>query len=453
MLSNFMQTITTPFRTFRGVNKMVLLATIAALATNIEKGSFTRTHMPSPFQWLLVASIVLTAIYVLKNRKIKDFFDSLPKKIWFAIGGFYLVTLIGWAIAIFSLGIPTMLHTVLDFGTFTMGVVLLVLVAFYTKDDKRYANWCLYASLIPNIYLVRYFLTHGMVGYWGVTNDFSLDKLLDPNILSKTLLVPAIFFICMALFAWKNKKWGMIIVHGALAAAFSMSIFWTVSRGGIVSLLLGAVVTWIVFSLRAFTLKKAVAGGIIVAAILSVGYMINPRGTHEAIALKASNTLTLPPTSEGKVSNVTVEEIRMLPQTELRLLIWYFYPRYILQHPFGVGPNAAQDFNFQDRNGTHIYVGPDSTYLVVALWGGFLGLAIYLYIMWSAFAALWKRWKKAADGTTLALLGILFTLLLVLFFDGNMSLYWLYIVLGLALVKYKDADLQKEALDENNPRT
>lgn len=430
---NFFKTIST--LSFKAINKTVLLATIIALATNVQKGSFTRTGMPSPFQALLVVSIILTIIYVLKSHRVKDFFDSLPRKIWFAIGGFYAATLIGWGIAIVVMDMPTTLHTILDFGTFTMGVTLLLLVAFYAKGDYIYAKWCLYASFIPNIYLVHYFLTHGLVGYWGVTNDFSLDKILDPNILSKVLLVPAIFFISLALFALKDKKWWHVGTYMALGSAFAMSIFWTVSRGGIVSLAVGAFATWIVFSIRNFTWKKTILSGLLVLIILSVGYVINPKGTLQAIALKATNTFTLPPTSEGRISNVTVEEIRMLPQTESRLLIWYFYPRYILKHPFGVGPNASQDFNFQDKNGTHIYVGPDSTYLVVALWAGFLGLGIYLYIMWNAFAALWKKWKKSYDGITLALMGILFTLLTVLFFDGNMSLYWLYIVLALAFVK------------------
>lgn len=105
-----------------------------------------------------------------------------------------------------------------------------------------------------------------------------------------------------------------------------------------------------------------------------------------------------------------------------------------MQHPFGVGPNNSWDFGFQDANGAHIYVGPDSTYLIVCLWGGIIGIMSYLYIIGSAFAELWKKWKKSCDAYTLALLGILFTLVVALFFDGNMSLYWFYVILALAFL-------------------
>lgn len=420
---------------FKEINKTFLLITLVALATNLEKGSFSRHFIPSPFEILFLLSIILTAIYILKEHKIKDFFDSVPRKIWLAIGGFYLLTLIGWAIAVFSLGIPTTLTTILDFGTFTIGIGLFLLVSFYAKNDQKYAAWCLYAILIPNLHLLYYFLTHGLVGYWGVSNDFSLDKVLDPNILSKTLLVPTLFFISMSLFAVKNKKWWVISIYILLGAVSAMMIFWTVSRGAALSLLLGAIVTGLVFSVREFTWKKLFTTGIVVLTILSLGYVMNPHDTRKAISLKTGNTFTLPAATHGKVANVTVAEIQKLPQTESRLLIWHFYPKYILQHPFGVGPNSAHDFNFHDINGVHIYYGPDSTYLVVALWGGFLGLAVYLYIIWIGFVEGWKKWKKSFDPVSLALLSIVFTLSVALFFDGMLSLYWLYVALALCIRK------------------
>ncbi len=418
---------------FKRINKIVLLATLAALSLNLEKGSFSRHFIPSIFQMLLVVSIVLTIVYVVKENKIKDLFTSVPKKIWWAIGGLYALILIGWAIAIFSVGIPTTLTTILDFGTFTIGIVLFMLVSFYTDDDRAYALWCLYAIMIPNLHLLYYYLTHGLVGYWGAVNDFSLDKVLDPNILSKTLIVPTLFFICMALFAWKNnKKWWLTCIYGLLGAIAAMMVFWTVSRGGSVSLVFGAMVTWLVFSIKEFTWKKFFIGGTIVVLILSLGYVTTPHASRQAIAVKTSNTFTLPAAAGGSVANITVSEIQKLPQTESRLLIWYFYPRYILRHPFGVGPNAAHDFNFQDKNGGHIYVGPDSTYLVITLWAGLLGLLVYCYIIWSAFVELWKKWQKHSDATILALMSILFSLSVALFFDGMLSLYWLYVILALA---------------------
>jgi O-antigen ligase len=316
-----------------------------------------------------------------------------------------------------------------------MGIILFILVSFYIKGDQAYTKWCLYAILIPNFHLLYYFFTHGLVGYWGVPNDFSLDKVLDPNILSKTLLVPTMFFISMTLFSLKNKKWWVTSIYVACASVSAMMIFWTVSRGAALSLLLGALVTWLVFLFRGFTWKKFFVGGLLILLILLLGYAMIPHGSKQAISLKTSNTFTLPAASGGKVSNVTVAEIQKLPQTESRLLIWHFYPIYILQHPFGVGPNSSHDFNFHDKNGVHIYVGPDSTYLIACLWGGLLGLVVYLYIVWSGFVEGWKKWKKSFDPISLALLSIVFTLSVALFFDGMLSLYWLYVVLALSFQK------------------
>jgi hypothetical protein len=419
---------------FSRINKIVLLATIASLSTNLEKGSFSRHFIPSLFQILLVLSILLTLIYVLKERRAKEFFNSVSKKIWIAIGSFYLLVFIGWGIAIFSLGIPTTLTTILDFGTFTMGIVLFFLVSFYSKNDPKYSKWFLYALLIPNLHLLYYYATHGLVGYWGVTNDFSLDKVLDPNILSKTLLVPSMFFMSMALCAWnKGKQWWVTCSYMLLASIAVMMVFWTVSRGAAVSLVVGTAFTWLVFSFRDFTFKKAFTGAVIVAVILFIGYSINPHDTKKAFSVKTNDTFTLPAATNGHVSDVTVAEIQKLPQTESRLVIWHLYPSYILHHPFGVGPNSSHDFDFHDKDGAHIYYGPDSTYLIVALWGGLLGLVVYFYIGWSSFVVLWKKWQDNSTVMTLALSSILFTLSVALFFDGIMSLYWFYIVLALSL--------------------
>ncbi|MEO5646615.1 MAG: O-antigen ligase family protein [Candidatus Paceibacterota bacterium] len=427
-----------PSNKFLTVNKIVLICTIVAIAFNLQKGSFSRYHIPNLFQILMVLSVLLTFFYLLKEHKVKDFFNAIPKKILIAIICFYGLIFIGWAIAIFYLAIPTTLTTILDFGTFTMGIILFFLVSFYSKGDQLFARRSLYAILIPNVHLLYYFLTHGWVGYWGVTNDFSLDKVLDPNILSKTLLVPTMFFISLALFSLsnKNKKWWTPVLYGVLGILAATLVFWTISRGAAVSLLFGAFVTWVIYISREFTWKKFFIGGIIVLAIISVAYSITPRATKQATLLKTANTFTLPASSGGSVANVTVAEIQKLPQTESRLIIWHLYPKYILQHPFGVGPNSSHDFNFHDKDGVHIYFGPDSTYLIIGLWGGLLGLAVYFYIVGSAFAELLRKLKRSPSAIILALFGILFTLTVALFFDGMLSLYCFYIILALSF-QYK----------------
>lgn len=443
---------------FKEINKAVLLITLISLASNLEKGSFSLNFIPSPFQILLVISVVLTAVYVLKNHQVKDFFLSVPRKILLAIGSLFFSIFLGWIIAIFFLEIPTTIHTILDFGTFMMGIVLFSLVLFYTKNDKKYAKWCLFALLIPNFHLLYYFLSHGMVGYWGVPNDLSLDYVLDPNILSKTLLVPSVFFISMSLYTLKNKNWRAALGYIIAASVFSMLVFWTVSRGSLLSLIVGSILVWLVFSLREFTGKKFFSAGLIILIILLLGYAIVPNETKEAISVKVTNTVTLPvPTNDkisgitnetsfiakvNNISNITKNDIKENSRIDLRFLIWHYYPKYILQHPFGVGPNSSWDFGFRDKDGVRFYFGPDSTYLVVGLWGGLLGIMSYLYILYSAFVELGKRWKRISDAMSLALLGILFTLSVALFFDGILSLYWFYVILALSLQKNETADYQ-----------
>lgn len=426
--------------TFREINKIVLLATIASLSFNLEKGSFSRNFIPSPFQILLVLSIVLTIIYVLKNHQIKDFFLSIPKKILIAVCCLYFSIFLGWIISILFLGIPTTIHTILDFGTFTMGMVLFFLVSFYGKDDKKYARWCLYSLFIPNIYLLIFFLTHGFVGYWGVPTDLSLDNVLDPNILSKTLLVPAMFFIGMSLYTLQNKNWQVLTRYIALASIFSMLVFWTVSRGALLSLVAGSIFVLAVLFFKEFSWKNLFLGGLIISFILLFGHLMLPKNTKQAINVKVANTTTLPVSNSENnsyidkiinIPNITKSDIKKNSYIDIRYLIWYFYPKYIFQHPFGVGPNSSWDFNFKDKEGVHIYVGPDSTYLMVCLWGGLLGIISYLYILWRAFIGLWK---KTFDSNSLILIGILFTLSVALFFDGIMSLYWFYIILALSFL-------------------
>jgi glycosyltransferase involved in cell wall biosynthesis/O-antigen ligase len=422
---------------FKGINKILLILTLISLSFNLEKGSFSKSFIPNSFQVLLLVTITLTVLYLLKNHKIKEFFLSIPSKVLFAIGFFYLATLFGWMIAIFFFNIPTTLHTVLDFGTFTMGMALFFLVSFYAKDDERYSKLCLYAILIPNFYLLYYFATHGFVGYWGVPTDFSLDNILDPNILSKTLLVPALFFIGSALYVLKDKRWKISLFYILAASIFSMLVFWTVSRGSSLSLILGAFFVWLIFLIGHFSWRKFFLGGVIVLFIILLGFGMLPNNTKHAIYVKSSNTLRLPDSSLGRISNVTLRDIKKLPETESRLLIWYFYPKYITQHPLGIGPNSSMKFEFLDNNGEKIYFGPDSTYLIICLWGGVVGAVSYLYILWSAFILLWKKWKDKKDKMSLVLIATLFSLSVSLFFDGNMSLYWFYVVLALSFLKNK----------------
>lgn len=427
------------------INKKVLFVMFASLA--YKRGHFSGTVIPGPFQILLVLSLLLTFIYVLGNHKIKDFFASIPKKIWLAITGLFSSVLIGWAVAVFYVGIPNTLHTVLDFGTFTMSLIILVLVLFYTKEDERCSKWCLYALFIPNFYILYYFLTHGLVGYWGVPNDNSLYGLVDPNVHSKALLIPALFFISLVLFALKNRKWWLVFGYVLLASIFVMLIFWTISRGSAVSLVFGAILIWGLFSAREFSWRRLLGGGMIIFTILFLGYAMVPVGAKQELQNKIANTGSLPTPSEIKITEIvraptiTMEEMRETPRSEVRVFEWLFFAKYALEYPFGIGPSSSS-FDYQGEG--YLQLRPGNTYLQVWLWGGVLGILCFLYLLWQAFVSLWIKWSKSYEVPSLALFGILFALSISIVFDASLYFYWFFIILALALrerwlVRHKSA--------------
>ncbi len=419
---------------FKDINKIVLVITIASLA--YKRGHFAGTYIPSPFQMLFVLLLVLTTIYILTNLSVKEFFRSFPRKILIAAGCLYASVLLGWAIGSTFLGIPTTVSTIQDFGTFTISLLIFLLVFFYTKDDQRYARWCVYALLIPNIYPFYFFITHGFVGYWGVLNDGSLSGIVDPNLYSKTLLLPALFFIGASLFAAKNKKWGITIGSAIIASLYSMLILWTASRGSAVSLIAGAALLWAVFSFRKFSWKKSLGTAVLIFMIFSLGYSLLPQGTQRELYIKLTHTGSLPRSADGTLAtivsnpNVTLEELGATPRTDVRIYEWSYFLKYGFFHPLGVGPSASS-VNYQ-KDGD-LQLRPGNTYIQVWLWGGVFALAGFVYIIRGAFAALWLRLRRNFEVMPLALLASLLALSIAIIFDASLYFYWYFIVLALAL--------------------
>ena len=62
------------------INKSLIL--IAFLALLFRIGNFYNTFIPKPFEIILVFIILLTFFDLLINKKLKDFFLSINKKIW-----------------------------------------------------------------------------------------------------------------------------------------------------------------------------------------------------------------------------------------------------------------------------------------------------------------------------------------------------------------------------------
>ena len=432
--------------TLEKINKNLLRLALVSLI--YRKGAFFDSLIPKPFEVILVILSVITTVYLIRENKIKDFFLSVPKKILIAFGCLLFSILFGWGVGAAFNGIHSNFNTILEFGTFAIGVTTFFLIIFYAKNDQTYAKWYFYALLIPNVYMVCYFLTHGITGYFGMPNDHFLDSTLNQNVLSKILLIAALFFICKSLFELKTKKWFVLLGYVFASSIFVALIFWTVSRGSILSLFLGAALVWLVFSVKQFTLKKSLLAGITVACILSLGFLMVPHSSKHAVSTKISNTnlkisgaANSPVVVDNKAvitSTSSIAKIDEKPQSdkpyEPRLVVLPFFFKYMLSHPFGIGPNTHVDFNIFDINGEPLDPGPNSTYLQILLWGGPLGLASFLYILYFAFNSLRLKLRNSFDSDSLALLGILFALAVSLAFDASLSFFWFWIILALSFI-------------------
>lgn len=425
--------------TFEKVNKFVFLLALIALV--YRKGNFSATHIPKPFELVFIILLVLTVIYIIFQKRIKYFFTSIPKDILWVTGVLVFSVLLGWIVGAPLAGIPTDLLTVLEFGTFGIGIAAFLMVLFYTKNDEKYAKWYLYALLLPNFYLVYYLCSRGLSPYFGIPNDGFFDFTLNPNVLSKILLIPTMFFMSKSLYDFRNKNWLGMVWSILISAIFAAFCFWTISRAATLSLVLGSVFVWLVFSFIKFHWKNLFGGAVVVAIILALGFFLVPGVSQDAVQTKISHTVdTVTKLDVDKTALVAPTPEKPVYFYEPRLIVWSFFPKYAWEHPLGVGPATHADFGVYDGEGKHIIIGPDNTYLQIWTWGGILGILSFLYLIFSAFKSLVLRLKQGFDRDTFALLGILFALSIAIFFDGSLALYWFFIILALAIRKNENSE-------------
>ena len=98
------------------INKNLLLLALVSLI--YRKGAFFDSLIPKPFEVILVILSVITAVYLIRENKIKDFFLSVPKKILIAFGCLLFSILFGWGVGAAFNGIHSNFNTILEFGTF-----------------------------------------------------------------------------------------------------------------------------------------------------------------------------------------------------------------------------------------------------------------------------------------------------------------------------------------------
>ncbi len=427
--------------TLEQVNKNLVF--IALLALIYRLGNFYNTFIPKPFEILVFIIVLLTITDALKNNKIKEFFFSIPRGI--AVASICLVAsvLLGWGASTIK-GIPYTFNALLEFGTFIFSLSIFLLILIYTRNYKNYVKIYFYALLMPTVYAVFVFFPKA-VYYLSLGNDGTfLGFTMNPNIISKVLLIPAFFFISYSLFKYEQKwsRQGYVVISFLIVAL----LFWTASRGGLISLLFASIFIWLVFSLHNFNWKKLFYSGVLIFAILTIGFALTPATGKQRVILRAlypsgsdhSSYLPIQDKSAGEVIIKFINDKVGSPaliyfSRETRFQIWPFYLRQVLTNPLGIGPNTHFSFNLLDYSGEYINSGPHNTFLQIWLWGGLLGILSFLYIFLNAFKNLFIKLKSDFNPFTLALLGVLFSVSISIMFDDSLSFFWFFIILALAL--------------------
>ncbi|MFA6520733.1 MAG: O-antigen ligase family protein [Candidatus Paceibacterota bacterium] len=434
--------------TLEQVNKNLVF--IALLALLYRRGNFYNTFIPKPFEIILVVIILLTFLDLVINKKFKEFFSSIDRKIWVALSCLMGSVFIGWFVAVFFKNVLINFNVILEFGNFIISIVIFILVLFYTKNDPVFAKKYLYALLLPVIYIIFILFPEG-AQYAKLENMGTfLGFTINPNIVSKILLIPVLFFTTHSLFKFQNKwiKIGYIAISCAMAAL----MFWVASRGGLVSLALSFLFVWLVFSLNNFNWKKLFYSGGLLLLIFLIGFLITPQTGKQRVLLRAlypsgSDASSYVAIKDKPVDDIVAKFVEdkkdnhvfIYAAGEDRFKIWPFYLQYILMNPLGIGPNTHLSFSLRDNNGEYINSGPHNTFLQIWLWGGLLGILSFLYIFISAFKNLKTQLKTNFNPTTLALLGMLFAVTISVMFDDSLSFFWFFIILALAL-RYENAN-------------
>ena len=426
------------------INKNLIF--IAILSLLFRVGSFYSSHLPKPFESIVLIIIFIAIIDFIKNKKFKEFYYSFSKNIRISLICLVSSVLIGWGVSIIK-GIPTTFNTILEFGTFMFSLVIFILIFFYTRNDKTYLKKYLYALFIPIVYMIFIIFPSFAYDLKVALGLHFVGFTTNPNIISKILLIPIIFFVVKTLFEEKNKWFKL--TYFFISSLLVSLLFWTSSRGAILSLMLGMVFVGLLFSSNNFNWKKLIKNGILIILICLIGFILTPKGVKEVVVTRISNTeiintqINNKPTFEIANNKLIAETIdgeskefvliKFNNTNELRLQIWSFYLGYILKNPLGIGPNTHINFYLIDNNGDYINSGPHNTYIQILFWGGIVAFLSFLYLLFVVFKNLILKLKSNFNIITFVLIGILFTLSLSIMFDDSLSSYWYFIILALSL--------------------
>lgn len=449
------------------INKNLLLIALVAMLFRI--GNFATTYIPKPFELFVILLVLLTAIDALKNNKIKEFFLSIPKNIRIALFFMASSTLLGWIISV-ARGIPSTFNMILEFGSFCFSLSIFLLILLYTRNDTHYINKYFYALLAPLIYIIYVAFPDMAYQFNSAIGGHFIGFTTNPNIVSKIMLIPIIFFSAKSLFELNNK---LKLIFALIASSMVALLFWTASRGAIFSMILGIIFVWLILSCYNFSWKKLFLNGVVIFSILAMGFIFTPHDGKRIISSRILN-LEYDKIVHFKTENLAEEvknikeikkaEIKSIKKTEkagsiekierintkitssfkdfrerlfreTRFRIWSFYLNKIIRNPLGFGPNTHMESYILLEDGRYDNTGPHNTYFQIWLWGGLLGLFSFIYVLFSAFNNLKIKLQTNFNLETLAIMAALFALSIAIMFDDSLSLYHFWVLMALALRK------------------
>ncbi len=421
------------------INKVVLIIGFVLLL--FRNGSFSSSFIPKPFEMVFVIVALIAIIDVIYNKKIKEFFIAIPKKVWIALLFLFAAIFIGWGVATFFLHMSTTFNMVLEFGNFVISVATFLLVLFYSRNSAAFSKNVLYALLAPTLYIV-FLIVPGIAAHFHLAQNDTFNGFTDNvNIVSKALLIPILFFITHAIFESKYN-WKKI-VYSLLSIGLVALVFWTAERGAILSMAIATVAIWILYIIKNPSWKKISINTILIAAIVGIGFLSVPY-TGKKIALdRVLNTETHQsgsvalqnqsiPTIIQHASKAQVVSIK----TESRVYIWAYYLRTIVKNPLGFGPNTHMAARIQSSQSVFNGPGPHNTYIEMLLWGGIIGLISFACLLIFGFKRILFTIQNLNNVNTYAVFGALFSLTLSIFFNDSLILTIFWILLALAITQW-----------------
>jgi hypothetical protein len=431
------------------LEKIIKITLLIALALLLfRKGNLSDSFIPKPYEIVFSSTLILAGIDIVLNKKIKLFISSIPKYIWVPLGLLVGSILLGWVIAVHFLGIQTNLNTVLEFGTFIIGISTLLLILFYSRNDDTYARYCLYTLLVPVVYAIAILVPHHIPASLLAIDGNFIGLTENVNLLSKKLLIPVLFFIAYTLHSSNSIKHR--IISGVVSILSVSLLFWISSRGAILSLFCGILFLYAVSIYKDRVKQIGIKTGIIIL-ILIMGFIATPYERKQVVLNRVLNSdavqISLEQvrhkplgiiikdsfTKKDLAKNDVVQKIAKTSQKiETRLQIWPFYLQYfVMPNPLGIGPNTHIQSPVTGPGGELVSTGPHNTYLELLLWGGILALGSFLYLLIRACKNMYMRLHIGY--ISFALIGILATLSIAIIFDDSLGLYSFWAVLALTL--------------------